>query len=621
MTPVLLGVRLALTPAGRVRSALVVLSALLATVVLLTALAAGRFELLRTLAYQEELPRLVAAAVAAVALPCAVLLATIARLSAALRDRRLASLRLIGLSPAQTRGVTAAETGVAALAGAVLGRVVFELLGPLLIAHPLAGRSWDVAFRPTVVDQAVVLLGVPALTAVASLLPTRVTGRNPLAVARRADRTPPGWWRLVPLALGATLCCVVVGQGRRPSSDATGTQVALFFAGTALLALGLVLVLPVLVRLLTRALAGRALGPAARIAVRRLEAQPAGVARIVGALLIGLFLVTGARFVLTAFESTPQYVAASYDRHVAQRIGLDVTRSQVGETMQHLRATPGVRDVVDLPTVRLPRRTGITAAVATCDDLRRIGADVSRCRDGQAAWLMRDTASYLHDFYPTMADGPLAWRGGPTVSASTPADLPFVDLGPAWRSSPSGSNIWAVLPPSQVRDLPAATHHNLVVIGAPGRGLIDHVSSSGVMYVAGDDSAYEFVASMRAVVWSVAAIVLGVGLLALAIATVDRTIQRRKEVVALQLVGLGPRVLRRAQLIETGLPVTLGSALAVGLGALAGATFLTLGDSLGMPWRQTWVLLGVAVLGCLAVTGMAMLTSAPRLRPEEIRAE
>jgi putative ABC transport system permease protein len=123
------------------------------------------------------------------------------------------------------------------------------------------------------------------------------------------------------------------------------------------------------------------------------------------------------------------------------------------------------------------------------------------------------------------------------------------------------------------------------------------------------------------VIWTVAGVVLGVGLLALLVSSIERANQRRKEVVALQLVGLGRGVIRRAQGLETAVPVVVGSVLAVGLGALAGTTYLTLDSSMAIPWEQTVVLATVAVVGGLVVAAVSVVACAPRLRPDEIRAE
>lgn len=623
MTSLWLGIRLALTPAARIRTTLLVLAAVLVGVVALTTAAAGRFELAHASAYQAEMPRLVLAAVAAVTLPCAVLLATVARLSAALRDRRLANLRLIGLTPTQTRLVGAAETGVATAVGGVVGWLLFGALRPILVGHPVAGRSWDGAFSPAPVDQLLVLIGIPAVVVLAGLLPTRTTTLDPLAIAHRADRTPPGWWRLMPLVVGTALCAVVVIQGHQLSSEATNRQVALLFGGVGLLGIGLVLVLPVLVRLLTRALTGRPLGAASRVAIRRLEAQPAGVARIVGALLVGLFLVTGARYVLVAFESTPQYLEAAHNIEDGQQLTISSTAATATRDTDRLLDQPGVRDVVDVPTLDF-RRLGLQALVATCAELPRLGIEATGCRD-EPMWLDDWTVSYLRESAPArrIADG-VPWSAGAEqrreVVLRTPVDLPVIETAGYDGSGPVYAD--AVIPPALVGELPDSTRHPLLVSADPGRDLPDRLSALGFSvdtYPAYEE--YDFVATMRTIIWTIAAVVLGIGLLALAIATLDRAVQRRKEVVALQLIGLSPRVLRRAQLLESALPLTIGIVLSVGLGALAGATYLTLDESVGMPWSQTWRLAGIGVVGGLVVAAVCMLAATPRLRPEEIRAE
>lgn len=624
MTAFRVGIQLALTRSARLRTALLVLAAALAGLVLLTTVTAGRFEVAHADSYRAEMPRLVAVVVAAVALPCLVLLATVARLSASMRDRRLANLRLIGLTPGQTRAVATAETGVAAALGSLLGWLGFWTLRPVLVDHPLVGRRWDDTLGPAPVDQAVVLLAVPLVVVLVGLLPTRTAARDPLAVTRRADRTPPRWWRLAPLLAGAVLCALVVTWDDQGASQDSDREIGLFLAGTGLLALGLVLVLPVLVRLLTRALAGRRLGPAARIAVRRLEAQPAGVARIIGTLLIGLFLVTGARYVLVAFESTTQYRSAAHDIEAGQWAAVASTGATSAADVARLREVPDVRGVLDLPMLTVTD-SGLEAVVATCADLGRAGLDVTDCRDGEVMWLDSWAPRYVEEELPPDAtSGGLAWTVGNEeqhrVLLRTPVDAPV--LGPAADGSLERFRPDAVIPPSLVPELPATTTHTLLVTAGPGRDLLDRLGALGFPLESYSDYAeFDFVASLRAVVWTLAAVVLGIGLLALAIATIDRGIQRRKEVVGLQLVGVGPGVLRRAQLLETGLPVTLGAGLAIGLGSLAGAAYLTLDDGLDGPWRQTWVLLAVALLGCLVVAGLAMIAATPRLRPEEIRAE
>lgn len=381
--------------------------------------------------------------------------------------------------------------------------------------------------------------------------------------------------------------------------------------------------LPALVRLITRATRSLPLGPAARIAVRRLEAQPAGVARVVGALLVGLFLVTGARYVLVAFESTPQYQSAAYNIEVQQQVTVDTRERRLERDLARLGEIDGIREVVDLPTLQFAR-FGQSAVVATCADLERIGYELSGCVEGQPMWLDAYLPGFVRDNYPRLRDADeMTWTAGGGRGAVDVVTLP-IDLPAMLDTSGQGElSVYAdaLIPPSMVPALPPSTRHSLVVTAGPGRDLPDLVGDVGLGFSHYGYEDYDFVATMRSVIWAVAGVVLGVGLLALAIAAVDRTVQRRKELVALRLVGLGPGVLRRAQWLEAAVPVTVGAVLAVGLGALSGATFLVLDESIGMPWEQTWRLAAAAVVASAAVAGITVLASAPPLRPEEIRAE
>src|SRR5665647_2545918 len=67
-------------------------------------------------------------------LPITVLLMSIGRLSSSTRDRRLASLRMIGLSPARTRLVAGLENGILSALGAILGLAASLVVVPLVEA-------------------------------------------------------------------------------------------------------------------------------------------------------------------------------------------------------------------------------------------------------------------------------------------------------------------------------------------------------------------------------------------------------------------------------------------------------------------------------------------------------
>jgi hypothetical protein len=271
-----------------------------------------------------DMQRLLLAVVLAVALPVLVLAATAGRLSAALRERRLANLRLLGMTPTQTRTVAITEAGVAATAGTVAGLVVFLLTRPALTQLSVAGRSWTVeSLRPHTTDYIIITVLVPLVVVALAALPGRVNMTSAMSRARRADASRPSWLRSVPLTVGVVICGWVIG--RQSGDDPSGPVVLALFGGIALLGVGAILVVPVFVRLVADLMLRLGRGPAMVIAARRLQAQPAAVTRVISGLMIGLFMVTGARSVVVAFESTSQYVQAARQLTEEQRVVVRAT--------------------------------------------------------------------------------------------------------------------------------------------------------------------------------------------------------------------------------------------------------------------------------------------------------
>lgn len=246
---------------------------------------------------------LIAGTVLIVALPVLALLATVARLSAAVRDRRLANLRLLGMSASQTRLVAATEVGLVSLVGTACGAILHLVCVATVPAGAIAPpAAW-----------LVVVVAVPTLVMLISLLPQRASARGALEDSRRALPDPPGWWRLAPLAAGLALCWwakVQIG----PHGDREVTQALLLsslFGGVALLGIGVLSVVPVFTRMLAGAVLALGRGPRATLLGRRLQDQPAAMTRVIATLMVGLFAVMMARAVLSAFLATPQYVSAA----------------------------------------------------------------------------------------------------------------------------------------------------------------------------------------------------------------------------------------------------------------------------------------------------------------------
>jgi len=567
-----------------------------------------------------ELQRLTAAVVAAIATPVLVLTATASRLSATIRDRRLASLRLLGLSPRQTRIVAATEVGVTAALGSLGGALLFWATRSIVSGVQIAGRDWTVApFQPA---WWAVVVGVPLATVAVSLIPTRRLGRAILE-SKRNDRRPSSW-RGAPLALGLLILTYAIWS--TGSDDPDDIEIAAFFAGTILTGLGILIVIPVFVRLVADAALRLTARPTIRIAARRLQNQPAGTTRVVAGLLLGLFVVAGARGVVAAWEAQATYVVADRALHGGPQVLLAfVPRVDPSEVEATLEQVPGVRDVVAPLRVRTRCSANgpcLTAFVGTCDDLTALDPTVSGCRDDTAAWI----EGYERPIdLPTLTWLPNQRRNGDVEKVTLPG--PQATISSTDEMGLLQAEVFIPRSTPGIARLATIGEPEYTVLADPGRAVLRDVDKAaramdGRSYSQAYPGDYYFVAGLRAIVWSVAAVILSVGLLAFAISAIDRAIGRRAEVVSLQLVGVPARTLRATQWYESLLPLGIGLPLAIGMGWWAGSAFLAVDGSLeATPWRAASGLAALSLVAAVVVAGLTVVAASPRIRPELIRRE
>ncbi len=626
MSPsIALGARLALGTAGQRTRAVVVLAACSVGVAfLLTTWGIADGQLAGNTAFtRAAIVYLIAGTVLIVALPVLALLATVARLSAAVRDRRLANLRLLGMSASQTRLVAATEVGLVSLVGTALGGTL-HLIG--VAAVPTGAIAPPAAWL-------VVVVAVPALVMLISLLPQRASARGALASSRRALPDPPGWWRLAPLAAGLALCWWAKAQVG-PHGDREVTQALLLsslFGGVALVGIGVLFVVPVFTRMLAGAVLALGRGPRATLLGRRLQDQPAAMTRVIATLMVGLFAVMVARAVLSAFLATTQYVAAADH----------VERDQVAELVEPASRLPSVQaklaaietiDQVDPFPVLAARwgnyetdGWGATVVVARCADLERASQPVVGCRDDRLNLVGEQwSASNLPEVVSLRA-----MRGWDVVGdgIDTPVDFAADPIPPAEFDRVVGAlqdaNAAVVSPDLPgVRALVARSDVLIVAHAGPGDDLYERLNAVGLQSSTEVDiENYRFVQGMQRLVWTIAVAVLSLGMLAFAVAAIDRALARRRELTALRLVGTPPGLLRWTQWLEAMLPTALGSLLALASGAYAGSTYLKLDERIAFPVRESILLSGTALFVSAALAAIAVLGTSSRLDPEHIRVQ
>ncbi|MDH6468880.1 MULTISPECIES: hypothetical protein [Micromonospora] len=219
--------------------------------------------------------------------PLAVLLSTAAGLSASAREQRLAALRLLGASARQAQAVNAVETGVAATIGVALGYAAFPLLRAISADWSLGRFRWyatDVhvgAGRAATAGAIIAVFAV--IVAVAGATPAVL---RPVTTRRRTATPAPRAWRLLAFIASVMALLAAMWLG-----DTTMPALALLAAGMLGVALTLPLVLPALLTRLWAPLLRWTARPVwVTLAARRVLQAPNLASRLVGALMVALFI-------------------------------------------------------------------------------------------------------------------------------------------------------------------------------------------------------------------------------------------------------------------------------------------------------------------------------------------
>lgn len=632
MSVLRLGWRIATGTRGqRARSAMTAVACAIGVAVILLVWGIADSQIGQTTAFKaSEVGWVLTGTVGVVALPVLALVATMARLSARVRDRRLANLRLLGLSAGQTRLVAAVEVAVAAVVGALVGVLGFLALLPVVAAVDVSGVEWTVSsLVPPVFAWVCVLLGVPVVAVLVAVLPQRLSSRAVLAQSRQADVRPPGLWRVVPVLAGIGLCWTA-----QTSFDASGARhlwiVPVMMAGILLLGVGMLLVVPTFVRLVAVVVFRWGRGPLATLVGRRLQTQPAGATRVISSLMVGLFVVIAANGVIGAFEATPQYVSAADHVEREQRAEVTVRAKQVDRAVAELVEFDGVRAVAAYPILRAtsaesaadPDPDGwedtASVLVARCADL----GELAGCRDGVVNLVGHP---FMAEPSTLLVKRLRNWNGRGRAIEVTTAGATRLDQEEFERAAGVLESTPAVVVSPDlagVAELLPETDRALAVRAGPGRDLTDRLMAAGhTVSTLPDYEYYDFVQGMRTLVWTLATVVLSIGLLTFTVAGIDRALGRRRELTALRLVGTPGWLLRLAQWLEAALPTVLGTVLAIAAGHYAGATYLLVGGDMEAPAGATGVLVLAAVLGSVVLAWITTLGTTARLDPDHIRAE
>ncbi|MGW1892205.1 ABC transporter permease [Streptomyces sp. NPDC002004] len=561
-----------------------------------------------------------------VLLPLSVFLSVCARLSAASRTRRLASLRLLGLSTRGTQRVNAAETVAAALLGALLGIGEYGILNQVMSRSGLPALRWypaDGALSWTTV--AICLIGCPALAWFVGRASARSAAANPLAVRRTAVPKPPSkWWGLLLVTgLGIVTGFCATGLTDHPATNG-GVFAVLVVGGVLLTGAGLVLTLPWLSYFLARKVAGSTRSLALNLAMRRNEVEPGSTMRVVTGLVLLVYAASLAQGVLIEFEqvSKPSNPVQDYSMPLSA-----LTERQ----QERLTEGPGIRAHARtmeswsrLDASGIPARA--TALVATCAQLTRLVQRAEGCEDGRIMRLVNPNSSTDPGIRPGVSFPFRLHTGRRHASLSLTIPSAAVVVRPYDPSAVGDASV--IVPPSALPAHARPQSGSLVLDSNSEPHVVRRVLD-GIGSVAPTVSVEPVgvnVDSLQQLAVLETLLVLGmimgllIGVAAFVVAVTDRAVERRAQVTAITLIGARARTLRAVQSTQVVLPLAIGLALALITGKLAESSYLVTGGG-----EVFWDFAGIPVLACaaLGVIVIATLGTLPlvgrRIDPELIR--
>ncbi|MBI4730273.1 MAG: ABC transporter permease [Acidobacteria bacterium] len=584
-------------------------------------------------------------------IPLAVFFSVIARLSAATRNRRLAALRLLGMSQRDARRVNTIETVASSLAGGAVGLAIFGATNAILASSGMGRIVWFPAdSRPSPATIVLCLIGVPALAAVLGIVGSGPAVRDALAVRRQAPARRPGRLRLVPLGLGLAvlLGLLLAGSGTPRGTELKDPAPIMLLAGVVSTGVGLALGLPLLATAVARMIAGRTKRLWLLLGMRRLAFEPSSATRVVAGLVVVVFA--------TGFATGIQRDARAFTLPLDRYERYQVQAKEVPPASRRaLLAIPEVRGaLVSIPSfvhvlpVGGPAGPGQTTqdggAAGTAGGTTQGAAEPSttvgygRCADlavllEHALKGCRDHRGYriVEERYPDWADVP-GRRFPLPLDATENPPIRWITVPSEALSlrDDSGVGIGVLfpldrLPGGVIPDSATVLLASDASTAAIGRTIaaIGALAPLAQIGMPNDD----VVTRRRSEVFQSllnAALALGVlvGIAAFVVGALDRAVERRSNLATLQVVGVPAGTLRPAQAAQVALPLLSGALLAVASGKIAEqATVAVGGTGRSWLWGGTVLMMVFGLAAAALAVGATVLAVSGRIDISLLRRE
>jgi hypothetical protein len=495
--------------------------------------------------------------------PVVVFVAMVTRVGAARREQRFTAIRLAGATRLQTAALAATETAAAAIAGTLLGWLVFLAARPVVANRVTLGHGIPIFVEDLTApiwQMLLVLVAVPVLAVAITLVALHQVQLSPLGASVRVRRRSPQDWRLVPLVAG------IVGSwySAKVSSDPAYVESTLLrwlnLLSPLSILVGLVVAGPLVCFWISRGLARWSGSATTLIAARRIAADPYTTSYAVSGVALAMCVATVLGLSATAERAIGGHRRASLDRGVVAVHAGGVPEASLAPLMSSDAA--------------VARSGAGMLVVVRCVDLARV-SDVTCPLPASLDGLDRQPAQEL--FVVPNLFGPAGFTEPGPETARLPVQTVFVPTDGTLAAEERVRTLAARLVPSARTvtsgDLAARTTAQLVWV--------------------------------EAVLPPAMAFVLLVAACSLTVATVSGLMERRRPFALLRASGIRLGELRRIVLLETGLPLVIT--------ALGGVGTAMLAMYVSVP-REEWVLpevrffagLGIGVLAALAVSALAL---------------
>lgn len=536
------------------------------------------------------------------AAPSLVLVASASRLTAARRERRMASLQMAGATPSQVVSTVAAETGLAAVAGTVAGLLFIWPLRYLIAMIPWGNGTWFLSdITPSASAMLGVAIGVPALVVASSVLGTRRAVRSPLSAATQQQRSRPKAWRLLIIAVVAGL--FVFGMTKYDE----GAGFLVLVVPIAAIIWSFSLIGPWITATIGRLFSKLWRRPSVLLAGRRLISDPKGAYRSTSGMVLAVFIGSIALTALPAMTASAKSLGSTDKAGV---ILADVPGSQAPELRQRLDAELAQQGVqataagYEQVSIEGPGGAVTNGLLIDCQAAREVTSYQPSCAGPPGIHTPIDVPKSDLTVTPAI----LASNGEPPatpVPQGTPVShepnlqTVIIDRSAVPALAGSTQTTLSVLPPTEADRAKVRTAMARVAPGAD----IESIESRNVagQVMTGD------LHRITVIGLSIAS-VLAAG--SAAITAAGSVIDRRRTLGALVAAGTQSKVLVRALHTEAALPALVAAGMATAAGA---GVSLGLLNVMGQSTTLTLSILAPIVLGLL-VAALAAAASGLMLR-------